>query len=96
MRIGEILTASLRLLLNLHPKTVHNHFAWVINQYRAPLEVFDPVLKARQSNEVEYIQEVARHSDKIIVMPWKYLNLILKARNQKDHAGKIQLDCPKL
>lgn len=47
-------------------------YAWVINQSLAHLEVTDPLLKARQLHEREYIREVAQqHSRRTVIIPWQ-------------------------
>ena len=46
-------------------------FAWVINQSLTPLDVRDPVLKARKAQETRYIAEVAsEHAKRTVLIPW--------------------------
>jgi len=46
-------------------------FAWVINQSLSPLEVADPVLRARQAQETTYIREVTeQHAWRVALVPW--------------------------
>ena len=35
--------------------------AWVVNQSLTPLDVIDPVLRARRSHEAVYLRELAAH-----------------------------------
>ena len=45
---------------------------WIINQSLAPLDVRDPVLKARQAQELKYIAEVMReHAKRTVLMAWR-------------------------
>ncbi len=37
-------------------------FAWIMNHSLVPLEVTDPLLKVRQSNELKYLREVLDHA----------------------------------
>lgn len=47
-------------------------FAWVINQSLMPLEVTDPVLRARQVQELGFIREVAeQQARKVALVPWQ-------------------------
>lgn len=47
-------------------------FAWIINQSLTLLEVTDPLLIARQQQEVRYIREVAdEHTAKVAILPWQ-------------------------
>jgi arsenite-transporting ATPase len=47
-------------------------FAWVINQSLAPLEVTDPVLRARRGWEGAYLREVVeRHARRVALIPWQ-------------------------
>ncbi len=47
-------------------------YAWVINQSLAPLEVRDPVLVARKSQEARYIDEVLqRLAKRAFIVPWE-------------------------
>ncbi|MBL8081879.1 MAG: arsenical pump-driving ATPase [Candidatus Obscuribacter sp.] len=46
-------------------------FAWVINQSLSPVATQDPVLFRRQSNEQQYIKEVAEGlSKRVYLVPW--------------------------
>jgi len=45
-------------------------FAWVINQSLMPLQVTDPVLRARRAQEHRYLQEVAGHAERTVLEPW--------------------------
>jgi arsenite-transporting ATPase len=45
-------------------------FAWVVNQSLAPLAVSHPLLRARQANEVRFIEEVRRLASRLAVVPW--------------------------
>ncbi len=44
-------------------------FAWVLNQSLAPLQLSDPILRARAQSERAYLQEVASF-DSLTVLPW--------------------------
>jgi arsenite-transporting ATPase len=47
-------------------------FAWIINQSLAPLDVRDPLLKARKAQESKYIAEVmAEHAKRTVLTPWR-------------------------
>ncbi|MFO0879771.1 MAG: arsenical pump-driving ATPase [Gemmataceae bacterium] len=47
-------------------------FAWIINQSLTPLPVRDPVLRARQANEANYIREVVEHlARRVVLVPWQ-------------------------
>jgi arsenite/tail-anchored protein-transporting ATPase len=45
-------------------------FAWVINQSLTPLEVTDPVLRARRSLEGAHLRELAAHARQMALEPW--------------------------
>ena len=46
--------------------------AWIINQSLAPLDVSDPVLKARKAQESKYIAEVMKeHAKRTVLVPWR-------------------------
>ena len=44
--------------------------AWVLNQCLTPLSVTDPTLRARRAFEARFLDEVGRHSDKVVIIPW--------------------------
>lgn len=47
-------------------------YAWVINQSLSPLQVSDPVLRARQQHELPFINEVGQaHSSRVVLVPWQ-------------------------
>ena len=47
-------------------------YAWIINQSLLPLNVFDPVLRSRQSHEAKFVREVTTiHSQRTAIIPWK-------------------------
>ncbi|HUE90222.1 MAG TPA: arsenical pump-driving ATPase [Vicinamibacterales bacterium] len=45
-------------------------FAWVVNQSLTPLEVTDPVLRARRSHEAVHLRELANHGKRTALEPW--------------------------
>jgi len=45
-------------------------FAWVVNQSLTPLEVTDPVLRARRAHEQRHLQEIAEHAARTVLEPW--------------------------
>jgi len=45
-------------------------FAWVVNQSLTPLEVTDPVLRARRSHEAVHLGELAAHGKRTVLEPW--------------------------
>ncbi|HEX7670930.1 MAG TPA: arsenical pump-driving ATPase [Polyangiaceae bacterium] len=45
-------------------------FAWVVNQSLSPLTVTDPLLKSRRAHEARYLREVARLSERAVLIPW--------------------------
>ena len=45
-------------------------FAWVINQSLTPLDVKDPVLRARRGQEAGYLQELVGHTKRLVLEPW--------------------------
>jgi arsenite/tail-anchored protein-transporting ATPase len=45
-------------------------FAWVVNQSLTPLEVTDPVLRARRSHEAVHLRELAAHGRRTALEPW--------------------------
>ena len=45
-------------------------FAWVVNQSLTPLEVIDPVLRARRSHEAVHLRELAAHGKRTALEPW--------------------------
>ncbi len=49
---------------DIHP------FAWVVNQSLTPLEVYDPVLRSRRAHEAKYLDELERHSARLVLEPW--------------------------
>jgi arsenite-transporting ATPase len=44
--------------------------AWVVNQSLTPLEVTDPVLCARRSQEAVHLRELATHGQRTALEPW--------------------------
>ena len=49
-------------------------FAWIINQSLAPLDVSDPILKARKTQESKYISEVIeKHATRTVLEAWRYV-----------------------
>ena len=42
-------------------------FAWVVNQSLTPLELTDPVLRARRAHEASHLQELAGHARRIVL-----------------------------
>ena len=55
-------------------------YAWVVNQSLAPLDITDPVLKARQAQETRYIREVVEtHGSRAILVPWTDAGTAAKA-----------------
>jgi len=47
-------------------------YAWVINQSLTPLEVSDPILRARQAQEAAFLREVIeRHAGRVALVPWQ-------------------------
>ena len=45
-------------------------FAWVVNQSLTPLDVTDPVLRARRSEEAVHLRELATHGKRTVLEPW--------------------------
>jgi len=45
-------------------------FAWVINQSLTPLDVKDPVLRARRGQEAGYLKELVGHTKRMVLEPW--------------------------
>lgn len=45
-------------------------FAWVVNQSLTPLDVTDPVLRARRSHEAAHLRELAAHGKRTALEPW--------------------------
>jgi arsenite/tail-anchored protein-transporting ATPase len=45
-------------------------FAWVVNQSLTPLDVTDPVLRARRSQEAPHLRELATHVGRTAIEPW--------------------------
>jgi arsenite/tail-anchored protein-transporting ATPase len=45
-------------------------FAWVVNQSLTPLDVTDPVLRARRSQEAPHLRELATHARRTAIEPW--------------------------
>ena len=46
--------------------------AWVINQSLVPLAIADPLLAARRSQEMRYVEEVAAtHASRAFIEPWR-------------------------
>ena len=48
-------------------------FAWVVNQSLTPLEVTDPLLRARQSQEAPLLADLAAHVGRMAIEPWRAL-----------------------
>jgi arsenite-transporting ATPase len=47
-------------------------FAWLVNQSLTPLVVSDPLLRARQAEEMTFIGEVAKqHAERVALVPWQ-------------------------
>ena len=45
-------------------------FAWVVNQSLTPLNVTDPVLRARRAHEATHLKELVNHAERIVLEPW--------------------------
>lgn len=45
-------------------------FAWIVNQSLTPLDVTDPVLRLRKTNEATHLRELAAHASHIVLEPW--------------------------
>ena len=45
-------------------------FAWVVNQSLTPLDVRDPVLRARRAHEAVHLRELASHAKRTAIEPW--------------------------
>ncbi|MEW6435245.1 MAG: ArsA-related P-loop ATPase [Myxococcota bacterium] len=45
-------------------------FAWLVNQALTPLDVRDPLLRARRAHESRYLAEVAARAKRVAVVPW--------------------------
>jgi arsenite-transporting ATPase len=45
-------------------------FAWVVNQSLTPLNVTDPVLRARRNHEAAHLRELATHGKRTVLEPW--------------------------
>jgi arsenite-transporting ATPase len=45
-------------------------FAWIVNQTLTPLNVTDPVLRARRAQEAEHLQELVDHAPRLALEPW--------------------------
>jgi arsenite-transporting ATPase len=45
-------------------------FAWVVNQSLTPLDVKDPVLRARRAHEAVHLRELAIHAKRTAIEPW--------------------------
>ncbi|MEE2699594.1 MAG: arsenical pump-driving ATPase [Pseudomonadota bacterium] len=51
-------------------------YAWIINQSLAPLDIQDPILKARKAQETKYISEVSNnHAKRTILEAWQESNI---------------------
>ena len=47
-------------------------YSWVINQCLAPLKISDPLLLAKQQEEIPHIERLLRtHNDRVFISPWK-------------------------
>jgi arsenite-transporting ATPase len=47
-----------------------NPFAWVVNQSLTPLDVTDPILRARRSHETVHLRELATRGRRTALEPW--------------------------
>jgi arsenite/tail-anchored protein-transporting ATPase len=45
-------------------------FAWVVNQSLTPLDVTDPVLRARRNHEAAHLRELATRGKRTLLEPW--------------------------
>jgi arsenite/tail-anchored protein-transporting ATPase len=45
--------------------------AWVVNQCLTTLPVTDPILQARQEQEVPFIKELLRHASRLVLEVWR-------------------------
>jgi arsenite-transporting ATPase len=45
-------------------------FAWIVNQTLTPLDVTDPVLRARRAQEARHLQELVNHGERLALEPW--------------------------
>lgn len=59
-----------RLAEDLARTGVHP-YAWVINQSLAPVGSADPVLARRALAELRHIDEVRRHANRLVLIPWQ-------------------------
>jgi arsenite-transporting ATPase len=46
-------------------------FAWIVNQSLTPLDVTDPVLRARRAHEAAHLRELVGHATRIVLEPWR-------------------------
>ncbi len=61
---------AMQLERDLRRADIHP-FAWVVNQSLTPLAVTDPVLVSRRQHEAPYLAELAAHTDKLAIIPWR-------------------------
>ena len=45
-------------------------FAWVVNQSLTPLDVKDPILRARRDHEAAHLEELVGHANRMVLEPW--------------------------
>ncbi len=45
--------------------------AWIVNQSLTPLEVSDPVLRARRAHEAPFLRELAQHAARLVLEGWR-------------------------
>lgn len=45
-------------------------YAWVVNQSLLPLSVTDPLLQQRRRHELTHVDEVRRHTGRVVLEPW--------------------------
>ncbi len=45
--------------------------AWIVSQCLTPLEVTDPILRARRACEGRFLAEVSTHTRTLVVLPWE-------------------------
>ena len=46
-------------------------YSWIVNHSLVPLEVSDAILRRRQQNELEFINEVEALSTRVVLVPWQ-------------------------
>ena len=65
------ITEAMQLEKDLHRAGI-TPYGWIINQCLAPLNISDPLLLAKQQEEIPHIERLLKtHGDRVFISPWQ-------------------------